>query len=274
MQNKLKNIESLFKKSPYKCLKYSSFFASYEHLFSKYVGEKIIFVEIGVLNGGSLFMWRDYFGPQARIIGVDLNPEAKKWEKDGFEIFIGDQADEKFWGDFIAKVGGIDIILDDGGHTYDQQIITIECLLQAMNDEGIIVIEDTQTSYMNGFGLRKFSFINYCKKKIDQISFRSSNIRKTHKMEKRFWSIEFFDGMVAFRIKHSESRLKSEIVTNKGIDNRAIDYRYKNIKAHSLIFRIKNKFKFLKKIFLIKLLYQLVIHFITSRNSLSKKYFK
>ena len=36
-------------------------------------------------------MWRDYFGKDARIIGIDLNPEAKKWEKHGFEIFIGNQ---------------------------------------------------------------------------------------------------------------------------------------------------------------------------------------
>ena len=26
----------------------------------KYIGKKIILVEIGVLNGGSLFMWRDF----------------------------------------------------------------------------------------------------------------------------------------------------------------------------------------------------------------------
>lgn len=269
-----KNIQSLFENSPYKCIKYSSFFASYEHLFSEKVGKKITFVEIGVLSGGSLFMWRDYFGPQARIIGVDLNPEAKKWEKDGFEIFIGDQSDEKFWGDFIVNVGGIDIILDDGGHTYDQQIITTECLLQAMNDEGIIVIEDIQTSYLKGFGQQKFSFINYCKKKVDQINFRSSVIEQTHKMEKRFWSIEFLDGMVAFRIKHRESSLKSDSVTNKGIDDQAIDYRCKNNKAHSLIFKAKDKFKFLKKFSFIRSIYQLVIHFITSRNCLSKKYFK
>ena len=57
--------------------------------FDEIVGKEITFVEIGILDGGSLFMWRDFFGNKARIIGVDLNPEAKKWEKEGFEIFIG-----------------------------------------------------------------------------------------------------------------------------------------------------------------------------------------
>ena len=62
--------------------------------------KKITFVEVGVFGGGSLFMWINFFGKQARIIGIELNPEAKKWEKDGFEIFIGDQSDPDFWTDF------------------------------------------------------------------------------------------------------------------------------------------------------------------------------
>ena len=61
-------------------------------------------VEVGVLNGGSLFMWRKYFGENVRIIGIDLNPAAKHFDKYGFEIFIGDQADPKFWRSFIVKL--------------------------------------------------------------------------------------------------------------------------------------------------------------------------
>ena len=60
----------------------------------------------------------------ARIIGIDLNPNAKKWEKEGFEIFIGNQADPDFWKRFKSQVPSIDILLDDGGHTYIQQIVT------------------------------------------------------------------------------------------------------------------------------------------------------
>ena len=105
-----KDIFACFEESPYKSIKVSSYFKSYESLFSQYRGKEITFVEIGILNGGSLFMWRDYFGPKARIIGVDLNPNAKKWEKDGFEIFIGNQTDKKFWDFFKKEVGAIDIV--------------------------------------------------------------------------------------------------------------------------------------------------------------------
>lgn len=73
-----------YKKSPFLSIKHASYFQVYEELLSKYKNKKITFVEVGIFNGGSLFMWRSYFGEQARIIGIDLNPEAKKWEKEGF----------------------------------------------------------------------------------------------------------------------------------------------------------------------------------------------
>jgi hypothetical protein len=66
--------------------------------------KRLLFVEIGVLSGGSLFMWKKYFGNDARIIGVELNPDAKKFEDYGFEIFIGNQSDPNFWNNFFKKL--------------------------------------------------------------------------------------------------------------------------------------------------------------------------
>lgn len=68
-------------KSPYKSIKHSTYFEVYDELFSRYRGKEITFVEIGVLGGGSLFMWREFLGPEAKIIGVDMNPNARKWER-------------------------------------------------------------------------------------------------------------------------------------------------------------------------------------------------
>ena len=121
----MSQIKQAFLNSPYNSKKISSYFSIYESLFQKYKKKKITFIEIGILNGGSLFMWREYFGPQARIIGIDLNPAALKWENFGFEIIIGNQADPIFWKNLKSKVIEVDIILDDGGHTNEQQIITL-----------------------------------------------------------------------------------------------------------------------------------------------------
>ena len=172
--NKVKktDIYKSYLESPYKSIKHTTYFDSYDHFFSRYRNQKITFVEIGILSGGSLFMWRNYFGPEARIIGIDLNPNAKKWEEHGFEIYIGSQSDIKFWEDFTREVSLIDVVLDDGGHTYEQQIITTECLLSSMNDGGIILVEDTHTSYMSGFGPKSKSFIEYTKMLIDKVNMR------------------------------------------------------------------------------------------------------
>lgn len=226
-----------FMASPYKSTKHSTYFDSYDHFFGDYVGREITFVEIGVLGGGSLFMWWEFFGPQARIIGVDLNPNAKKWEDHGFEIYIGSQSDPEFWASFVASVGGMDLVLDDGGHTYEQQIITTECLLPHINDGGIIVIEDTHTSYMDGFGPRRHSFMRYAYNRMDAINMRFHKFQgKKHRRaeERRVWSIEVVESMVAFRVRHNASQTISQPVVNVGSDDYAVDYRYNSDRSISL----------------------------------------
>ena len=109
-------------------------------------------------------MWREYFGKNARIIGIDLNTKAKELEKHGFEIYIGSQSDKNFWKSFFNQVGKIDILLDDGGHGNAQQIITLSEAIQHTNDDGVIVIEDTHAIYLKKFGNpSKHSIINYSK---------------------------------------------------------------------------------------------------------------
>ena len=145
-------IFQIYKNLKRQSLKCDTYFQVYEEMFNKYVGKKITFVEVGVLQGGSLFMWREYFGKDSRIIGIDLHPNAKELEKHGFEIYIGSQSDKNFWRNFYTKVGKIDILLDDGGHVNDQQIVTLSESVNNINDDGIIMTEDVHTSYIKKFG--------------------------------------------------------------------------------------------------------------------------
>tara|TARA_B100001059_G_C17740721_1_gene531499 strand:- start:240 stop:1007 length:768 start_codon:yes stop_codon:yes gene_type:complete len=213
-----------FKKSSKASLKVTSYFEVYDHLFRDFKSKPITFVEIGILNGGSLFMWREFFGEKARIIGIDLNPKAKKWEKEGFEIFIGNQADPDFWDNFKSKVDSIDILLDDGGHTYSQQIVTTECLLDIMNDGGVLVVEDTHTSYADGYGKKEYSFIQYTKFWIDKINSRFSGFGKKQ-FDTRVWSVEIFESIVAFKINKKASEIISKPIWNKTPDEKEKDYR-------------------------------------------------
>lgn len=214
-----------FKASPHPSFKNTTYFDVYDTLFAKYVGQPITFVEVGVLNGGSLFMWRNFFGPKARIIGIDLNPSAKKWETEGFEIFIGDQADPAFWADFNVQVGPVDILLDDGGHTYTQQIVTTECVLDTIADGGLLVVEDVHTSYMGGFGKQQFSFVNYVSVWIHKINSRFGR-NSRYQNDRRVWSVEVFDSIVAFKINRQASGLASKNFWNRKPAESATDYRH------------------------------------------------
>jgi len=220
--------EKAFHDSPYFSLKHSNYFQVYDELLTKYVGHSITFLEIGVLDGGSLFMWRDFFGKDARIIGIDMNPEAEKWRQNGFEIFIGDQADPNFWKKLYSEIGLIDVLLDDGGHRNDQQLVTMELSIANIRDGGVVIIEDTQTSYMKFENIKKFSFVNLLCKKIDALYSRSGDLRINGSVYSNYvHSIQFFESICALHIDRSKCKLNIR-VENNGIKSFAEDYRYEN----------------------------------------------
>ena len=205
----------IYKNLKHVSLKCDTYFQAYEEIFNKYVGKKITFVEVGVLHGGSLFMWREYFGKEARIIGIDLHPKAKELEKYGFEIYIGSQSDESFWKDFFAKVGKIDILLDDGGHGNDQQIITLVESIHNTNDDGIIVIEDVHASYMKRFGNpSKHSFVNYSKYLINVVNSRFPETKiKKNDFKNKIYSVSFYESIVAIKI-NSKKSIETTVLKN------------------------------------------------------------
>jgi hypothetical protein len=122
--------------------KWQHYLPVYERHFEKFRGREVHVVEIGVYSGGSLDMWKEYFGPKAHIYGVDIGPECKAYEGPGVDIFIGDQAEPEFWRQFLGSVPQVDIVIDDGGHQAFQQIATLEALLPAMRAGGVYVCED------------------------------------------------------------------------------------------------------------------------------------
>jgi len=122
--------------------KWRHYFPIYERHFSKFRGTDFHFLEIGIYSGGSLCMWRDYFGPAAHIYGVDIQPDCKVYETDRTKIFIGDQSDPSFWEEFRSRVPTLDVVVDDGGHTFHQQAISFEQLLPHLRSGGVYLCED------------------------------------------------------------------------------------------------------------------------------------
>ena len=104
------------------------------------------FVEIGVLNGDSLRMWKEYF-PNATIYGIDIDPRCTINEDERIKILIGDQNDDEFLLKIKKEIPNIDILLDDGSHITTHQIKTFNYLYENINKNGFYAIEDLRNSY-------------------------------------------------------------------------------------------------------------------------------
>lgn len=130
--------------------KWNHYFDVYHRHFSKFVGRDVNVLEIGVYSGGSLEMWKEYFGPRCRIYGVDIEESCKCYEDDATEIAIGDQADRDFWRTFKERIPAVDILVDDGGHQTEQQIVTLEEMLPHLRPGGVYLCEDVHGEH-NGF---------------------------------------------------------------------------------------------------------------------------
>lgn len=231
----LKDLLECWKNSPHPSVKITSYFPAYAELFSSLRNTECTFIETGILDGGSLFMWRNWLGEKARIIGLDLNPGAAKWNDHGFEIYIGDQGDPKFWQETLKKIGSFDALLDDGGHQSFQQIVTVNEAIKFAKKKCIIVVEDTATSFMKDFSSHgKFSFLEYSKDATDvligsAVSLYKNRFPQTVNSEcielfKYVYSIQFFNGIVAYKIDPDKSGVP-ELVRNMP-PNKASDFRY------------------------------------------------
>jgi hypothetical protein len=118
---------------------YPKYFESIRH-------NQIDLLEIGVYAGGSLRMWNEYFDhPDTRILGLDINSHID-FQTDRVITRFADQSNREQ----LARAIGdkkFDIILDDGGHFMEQQLISWGFLFKYLKPNGFYVVEDICTSH-------------------------------------------------------------------------------------------------------------------------------
>jgi SAM-dependent methyltransferase len=152
--------------------KWHHYFEIYHRHFAPFRGRSPVVLEIGVFHGGSLQMWRDYFGAGAQIVGIDVDPRCRQIEEDGVSILIGDQADRRFLAEVRQRHPHIDIVIDDGGHGMAQQIASFEELYPHLQPHGVYLCEDIHTSlapHFKGGYRREGTFLEYSKGLIDRL---------------------------------------------------------------------------------------------------------
>ena len=149
------------------------YFPIYERHFAPFVGRPLTMIEIGCGGGGSSQMWKQHFGPYARIVGLDINPACRAYEDEQVRVRIGSQSDNAFLADVLDEFGAPDIVLDDGSHHMDDVNATFNWLYQRVHHGGIYLVEDLHTAYWSEFGggfRRPGTFIERCKDLIDEFN--------------------------------------------------------------------------------------------------------
>lgn len=122
----------------------------YNEAFKPFKDLPINFLEIGIASGASLRLWREYF-TQAEIYAVDplnrLNPVVEPYLPRLNVYFENGYSHE-----FLNKIPNMDIIIDDGPHTFESQLNCIKMYVNKLNPGGLLIIEDIASiSYVESF---------------------------------------------------------------------------------------------------------------------------
>jgi len=146
------------------CRAYTIF---YNDIFNKQRNEKLNLAEIGISNGGSLLMWKEYF-KNSKIFGFEYNKNlinTFKKENNDNEIILA-KLDVKFKtklsNTFQSYDEMFDIIIDNSTHEFEDQIRIIKIIYQFLKPGGILILEDINQKYnVNDYILKLNNFLNF-----------------------------------------------------------------------------------------------------------------
>lgn len=181
----------------------------YERHFEIFVGTSIKMLEIGVENGGSLQLWKKYFGDKCEIIGIDTN-ETSKYEEPQIKVEIGSQSDLNFLNQINEKYGPFDIVIDDGSHYQIDMLTSFSFLYPKIKKGGVYIVEDTHTAYSKAYGggiASPYNFVSIASKFVHDTNINF--IKEPHKQSLNdLKSINFYNSMIVFE-KNDEQKLYS-----------------------------------------------------------------
>jgi 23S rRNA U2552 (ribose-2'-O)-methylase RlmE/FtsJ len=213
----MKKLIDIFENSISKSsMKWNHYFEIYERYFQKFIGTPVKILEIGVQDGGSLQMWKEYFGEQSTIVGIDIE-EYRKYEEEQIFIEIGDQSNLVFLNDIIQKYGNFDIIIDDGSHSQLDILKSFSFLYPKLNNNGIYVVEDVHTSYWKDYGggiTSPFNFVSIASNFIHDTNVQHMKEPYTPHVP-NLKSISFYDSMIVFEKEKNSKRYSVMLEKNE-----------------------------------------------------------
>ena len=183
--------------------KIDHFFDVYETHLARFRNTPVRVLEIGVDQGGSLELWRSYFGAGADIHGIDIDPLAAERAPADCTVHIGSQGDEAFLHDVSEQNGPFEIVIDDGSHEMGDQISSFEVLYPRLSENGLYICEDAFTSYWTeydgGQGVTG-TFIDYASGLVDELHafWAAGSGAEPSEFTRTTRGIHFYSGAVVF----------------------------------------------------------------------------
>lgn len=194
-----------------------SHYHNYTEIYSQYFNSikylPIKFLEIGINTGNSVKLWEQFFN-NAELHFIDITYDNVEYFSQRSRYHLVDQENPAALNRFIQECGDFDVILDDGGHTMRQQIVSFVNLFPHIKKGGMYIIEDLHTSYWPSYGggMRKGTTIEFLKGLIDDINYvgqstsRASHLNldpaflnKLNLYQREIESMHFYDSVVIIK---------------------------------------------------------------------------
>ena len=128
---------------------HTHYLRNYEDYFGPLRDREVRLLELGIKEGGSLLLWRDYF-ERGLVVGLDINPVRLDDSTGRVRTYEGPQQDTELL-DRVARGNapeGFDIIIDDCAHI---GVLARESFWHLfdrhLKSGGVYVIEDWGTGY-------------------------------------------------------------------------------------------------------------------------------
>jgi demethylmacrocin O-methyltransferase len=240
--NELKKISELYKSDKLE----HGYIDIYDSYFKKIKDNELKILEIGIADGKSLLTWSDYF-KNSTIIGIDIHKIdiiQNKLNRKNIKIYQGSQSDNIFIKKIIYQYGNFDIIIDDGSHLTKDVKKSFHLLFPSLNNNGLYIVEDMQTSYNHFFGGNPFdlkysnSHMNFFKNLTDRLNYQeiANPFYIKNKYDSKIINISFYHNLVFLR-KGVNDKISKEV----------LNHSYENMKYKEKSSRTGNKLRYYVK---------------------------
>ena len=184
--------------------KWHHYLALYDRHLEQFRNTPVRLLELGVLHGGSLQLWREYFGAAAVLHGIDIDERSAQASEPGLVVHTGDASDTDLLGRVVDEMGGVDVVIDDASHIGAHQIASFSTLWPRLAAHGVYICEDTHANYWTTFGggyLEPGSFIEHTKHLIDRMHawyVDDERLDRDEAFARECRGIHVYDSMVVF----------------------------------------------------------------------------